>query len=375
MEFLLTYILPFLILFSIVVFVHELGHFLAARFCGVQVEAFSIGVGRKILSWTDKKGTCWKLSLLPLGGYVRMFGDEDMTSAREEEGRVFTDEEKEISFHHKPVSKRSFIVFSGPFFNFLFAILVFTMAFATVGKQEMPPVIGTVMEDSVAEAGGFKEGDRVLSIDGAAVTAFYDIQQAVARSHGAALVFDLERADGSKETLTVSPRVEKKKDNFGSEYEMAFLGVGSMPAAADGSDVVRLPIHMAFIEACKTTRDISINNLVALGQIIAGRRSTNELGGPLRIAELSGEAAQSGLLGYFSFMASLSIVLGLINLFPIPLLDGGHLLFYGIEAVLRRPLNEQAQEIGFRIGLGLLLALMLYATWNDVLRIFNRVVS
>lgn len=371
------YLVPFLIILTILVFIHELGHYLAARRCGVKIDAFSIGFGPELFGWYDKHGTRWKVSALPLGGYVKMFGDADVTSrpastkeTEEETGnwaggveRPLTDEERAGSFHHKTLGQRTFIVAAGPLANFLFAAVLLAGFFAFVGQPTTPPEIGQVLEGSPAESADLRPGDRIIAVNGAAIERFEQIQRQVQLNLDQPLQLLVLR-DGQEIELSVRPEIVDQEDNFGNIHRMARLGI-----AASGTEYVRYGPGEALWRAGEETVSLTTATLKALGQIVTGVRSTDELGGPVRIAEMSGHMAMAGLVSVVWFMAVLSVNLGLINLFPVPMLDGGHLLFYAVEAVRGRPLGERAQEIGFRIGLALVLTLFVFVTWNDLVRL------
>lgn len=363
-------VLAFLVVLGIVVFVHEMGHFLVAKWNGVRVDVFSIGFGREIYGWTDKSGVRWKVSILPLGGYVKMFGDADEASGQSEK-REFTEEEKQVTFQHKNVYRRFAVVFAGPAMNFLFAALVMFLLFATAGQPQTEPVINVVQENSAAEAAGMEPGDRILEINGEDIGSFEEVQRLVRLSHGAPLEITVER-NGEIVELAAQPTMREEADAFGDRQEMAVLGVG---VEVNRQTMVRHDPLTALATAVGQTYTITEHTLVALGQILSGARSAEELGGPLRIAEFSGHAADLGLFNFIMFIAILSINLGLLNLFPVPMLDGGHLVFYLIEMVRGRPVGERAQEIGLRIGLAMVVALMVFATWNDVSRIVTRHMS
>ncbi len=359
----------FLVALTVVVFVHEFGHFWVARRNGVRCQAFSIGFGPELFGYTDKLGTRWKFSLIPLGGYVKMFGEAETMQAVEggkegeakSEFRELTPEEKLVSFKHKTVGQRAAIAVAGPAVNFLFAIVVFWFTFMSVGRPITEPVIGTVQEGSAAAAAGLAPEDRVLSIDGTKVERFEDIRGVIQLSTGAPLDVVIRRRT-EELTLSVAPRQSVTKDTFGNETKVFLLGITS----SGETRYKDLNPATALGEAVDQTYQIVRGTTVALGQIVAGTRGTEDLGGPIRIAKYSGQAAQSGVAGFIIFMAILSLNLGFINLFPVPLLDGGHLLFYAIEAVRKRPLSERAQEWGLRVGLALVLALMVFVTWNDI---------
>lgn len=379
----------FLVALTVVVFVHEFGHFLVARRNGVRCQAFSIGFGPELFGYTDKLGTRWKFSLIPLGGYVKMFGEAetmqaveggpvaegdktkgiaegDKTKSGEKESvpRELTPEEKKVSFKHKTVGQRAAIAVAGPAVNFLFAIVVFWVTFMIVGRPITEPVIGKVVESSAAADAGIQPEDRVLSIDGASVERFEDIRSIVQLATGAPMSVVIKR--GSEETtLSVTPRQSTDKDAFGNVQKVFLLGIMS----SGETRYKELGPVGALGESVSQTYDIVRGTMIALSQIVAGTRGTEDLGGPIRIAKYSGQAAKTGAAGFIIFMAILSLNLGFINLFPVPLLDGGHLLFYAIEAARGRPLSERAQEWGLRVGLALVLALMLFVSWNDIVHL------
>lgn len=373
------YLVPFLVILTVLVFIHELGHYLAARRCGVKIEAFSIGFGPELFGWNDRRGTRWKFSAVPLGGYVKMFGDADVTSRPERRAdlepgedtgswaggtaRALTPEERAGSFHHKTLGQRSFVVAAGPIANFLFAAVLLAGFFSFVGQPTTPPVIGQVIEESAAETAGIQPGDRIVEVNGSGITRFEEIQRAVQLNLDQPLRIAVER-EGQRLELVANPEIVDQEDSFGNVHRMARLGV-----TASGTEYVRYGPVDAVVLAAEETVALTVATLRAIGQIVGGLRSTDELGGPVRIAEMSGNMASAGLVSVIWFMAVLSVNLGLINLFPVPMLDGGHLLFYAVEAVRGRPLGERAQEIGFRIGLALVLTLFVFVTWNDLMRL------
>jgi regulator of sigma E protease len=368
MHFILTaldYVVPFLVNLTILVFVHEMGHFWIARRNKVRVEVFSIGFGPEIIGWTDKHQTRWKISALPLGGYVKMFGDANAASAPDETLAEMTPEERKVSFHHKRVGQRAAVVFAGPAANFLFAILVFAGLFIAVGQPYAPPVVGEVDANTAAARAGFEPGDRIATINGQSIERFQQIQQIVQIGLGEPLTVQVVR-DGKTLTLQATPSVVERKDNFGHSFKIGLLGLRSK-----GVEYARLGPGTALWRSIQETAFLSASTFKAVAQMIVGKRTTEELGGPLRIGEMSGEMAQNGILSTSNiwFLAVLSLNLGLINLLPIPMLDGGHLLFYAIEAVRRRPLGPRIQDYGFRIGLSLVLLLMVFATWNDLVHL------
>ena len=356
-----TYGVPFLITLSVVVFFHELGHFAIARLNGVRVEVFSIGFGREIFGITDKRtGTRWKFSLIPLGGYVKMFGDADETSGAADD-REMSDEEKKVSFHHKRVGQRAAIVAAGPIANFVLAIVLFTGMFIFIGQPTTESLVSEVVEGSAAEQAGFLPGDLIVAIDDEKVERFADIQRLVQLSNGAKMDFQVLR-DGREIVLTAEPEMVEVEDRFGTERKVPRLGIRAV-----GGEFEPLGPIDAVGAAFTQTWHVVSSTLIAVGQMISGERSTDDLGGPLKIAQYSGEAAKLGIDSLIMLIGMLSVNLGLINLFPVPLLDGGHLLFYGIEALIGRPLNEKAQEFGFRIGMILVFGLMAFVILNDLI--------
>ncbi len=346
----------FLVVLTVLVFVHEFGHYLIARRNGVRIEVFSIGFGPELFGWWDRVGTRWKFSAIPLGGYVKMFGDADASSGLPIVGlSQLSPADWAVSFHGKRLSQRAAIVAGGPAANFLFAIAVLALLFMTYGQPFTPAEVGQVQAASAAEAGGIHPGDLIVSIDGSNIQRFEDVQQLVRLSPGVPMTIVLKR-DGQLVTLKVTP---DRKVNRGQEYGQ--LGIGR-----SGVEYVRRDPASAVLRAVGETWNLSATTLEAMWQMVIGTRATDELGGPLRIAQMSGEVAQGGIVPLLWFMAVLSINLGLINLFPVPVLDGGHLLFYAAEAIRGKPLGQRAQEYGFRVGLALVLTLMVFATWNDL---------
>ena len=359
----LGYIIPFLVVLTVLVFVHELGHYLVARWSGVKIEVFSIGFGPELFGWNDRAGTRWKFSAVPLGGYVKMFGDATAASIPSDELQAMSAEERKVSFHHKRLPQRIAVVAAGPLANFVFAVVVLAGLFMTVGQPFTPPQVGQVQPGSAAEDGGILPGDTILAIDGQRIERFEDVQRLVRLDAGNPMKLVLKRGDGEV-TLSVTPKVSIMTDRFGNTHELGLLGIERA-----GVEYVRRSPLDATWRAGTETMNISSGTLVAVWQMLIGARTADELGGPLRIAQMSGEVAQGGAVALLWFMAVLSINLGLINLFPIPVLDGGHLLFYAAEAIRGKPLGQRAQEYGFRVGLALVLTLMVFATWNDLVHL------
>lgn len=440
----------FLLVLSVLVFIHEWGHYIIARLCGVRVETFSIGFGKELFGFNDSHGTRWKFSLVPLGGYVKMFGDIDPASAGQADGveesdgniRDYTEEEKKEAFFSQPVIKRAAIVFAGPAINFIFAILVLACLYATLGKPITPPVVSAVEIGSAADEAGLKPHDRFITANGKDVERFETIKREVMLSLDTPVQFEIER-NGKIIQLTAIPTRIEHEDHFGFMHETGYLGIMGSSSGIDinsvlsvnsidtkenptkvrelisnewgnsfvieldrgageidtiliqpseeqnlawndpdsaefnilvmakksGEDVLKFGPLAAISEAGKETKKIVFDTLKALGQMIVGTRSAGELGGIIRIGALAGDMAQQGMIALITFTALLSINLGLINLFPIPLLDGGHLVFYALESLKGGPVSEQIQEYAFRLGLVILVAVMVFANLNDLVQL------
>lgn len=445
-----SYGVTFLIVLSLLVFVHEWGHYIVARLCGVRVETFSIGFGKELFGWTSKAGTRWKFAMIPLGGYVKMFGDIDPASAGHAEGvadgegqvRPYSVQERDVAFFAKPVWKRSLIVFAGPAINFIFAILLLTVLYVSVGKPITPPLASGVEIGGAADAAGFKPHDQIVSINGKPVVSFDEVRRHVMLALDTPMDFAILR-DGRQMNLVATPKKVEEEDRFGFTHQKGYLGlIGPANAiditkivridgvdvegnpdksrkmilaklgqpivvrldrtgidAADmavnpprdmnkhltdpsskdyntllvgvkaGNSLIKYNIYTGFKEAVIETGDIVVDTLKALWQMVTGTRSASELGGIIRIGALAGDMAAIGLVALATFTALLSINLGLINLFPIPMLDGGHLLFYAIEAIKGGPLSEKVQEYAFRFGMFVLIALMFFANLNDIMHL------
>ena len=363
------YIIPFVIVLGVVVFVHESGHFWVGRWCGARIETFSIGFGRSIASWVDGKGTVWKVGWLPLGGYVKFWGDEDATSVPNAERlkRIAEDPDAANSFHFKPLWQKSLIVAAGPLTNFVFAVLVYAMLYMTSGVSRVPAMLGEMEPGSVAIEAGLKAGDSVIAIDSSPISTFNQLQRAIVSSDGQPVLLTIDRASEVFD-VQVQPRRVERTDRFGNTFAVFQLGV----RLADDAPITyeRLGPINAVTTGVQDVAFIIERTFSFLSRLVAGKEDARQLSGPIGIAKTSGEVATLGVLALIQLMAVLSVSVGLINLFPIPMLDGGHLLYYGIEAVRRRPLGERAQEYGLRMGLALVLSLMLFATWNDLMRIF-----
>ncbi|MCW8915821.1 MAG: RIP metalloprotease RseP [Magnetovibrio sp.] len=369
LSFLIQYVIPFLAILTVLVFVHELGHFLVARYNKVKVEVFSVGFGQELFGWNDKHGTRWRLSAVPLGGYVKMFGEGDVvTGVDDTEDRPMTEEEKKVSFHHKRLSQRTAVVAAGPLANFLFAVLVFWGINSIFGVPQILSAVGGVVENTAAEAAGFKEGDVVLSVDGQDITLFSELSEIVAASAHVKLNFEVLRGDQVIK-LEATPRTWTEDDGSGTVPNKGLLGVRP---SAEHVNMERSGVFKGLILGIEQTYFFTESILAGVGEMFSGDRSAKELGGVISIAQFSGEAAQGGFVTTLRFLAILSINLGLINLFPVPVLDGGHLVFYAAEALRGKPLSQKLQEYSFRFGLLLVLLLMVFATWNDFGRLFDK---
>ena len=342
----------FIVVLGVLVFVHELGHYLAARWCGVHVEVFSIGFGHAIASWSDRVGTRWKLAWLPLGGYVRMHGQERPEHASPEVQATWIPGR---TFHEKPVGARAIIVAAGPIANFILAMVLFATLFAIDGRPYTLATVGGVMANSAAAKAGLQVNDTITAIDGAPTASFEDIQRMVLARPDERLTLTIHRGD---QTLDV-PVVTESREVGGHRVGLLGIRGGSV-------GYQHLSLGEAIVGGVQQTWDVTRETIVGVGQMIGGSRGTEDLGGPLRIAQLSGQVAELGIASLVSFIALLSVNLGLINLFPIPVLDGGHLLFFGAEALRGRPIPPRAQEYGLRAGIALLASLFIFATWNDL---------
>jgi regulator of sigma E protease len=360
----LSVLLPFLFVLTVVVFIHELGHFLVARWCGVRVKAFSIGFGREIFGFYDRHGTCWRFAWIPLGGYVKFLDDENSASVPSRSAlENMTAAEREGAFQTKSLARRSAIVVAGPVANFLLAILIFSVTYAVMGVHGTPPRVAELIPGEPAAAAGFQPGDLILSIDGQPIETFADMQRVVATSPDKELTFEVKRGSAII-ILKATPARREISDRFGNKLRQGMIGIKRDP----NPEWVykRYGIVDSVILGVRDTFFIVTRTLAYLADVITGRESADQMRGPIGIAEISGQVATAGFVALLNLTAVLSVSIGLINLFPIPLLDGGHLLFYLIEAVRRRPLSERTQEIGFRIGLAVVLMLMMFATWNDL---------
>ncbi len=359
-----NYIIVFLLVLTVLVFVHEWGHYWVARRNNVRVEVFSIGFGPEIYGWNDAAGTRWKFSAIPLGGYVKMFGEGD--NEREQDDRPpLTEAEKAVSFHYKSLRQRAAIVAAGPAVNFIFAIFAFAVLAGFVGTAVPLAYVGEVIEDSAAKTAGLIEGDQLLAINDEQISYFSDLQRIVSKSPDVPLQLHVKRGDEHL-TVTATPKPSIRTNSDGEEIAIGLLGI---KLNTEHVEYQRQNPLKALQVGVERTYYATTNILSYIGDMVSGQRGTDELGGPLRIAQISGQMAEQGLAEVIFLMAMLSVNLGLINLFPVPMLDGGHLAFYLIEGLLGRPLGEKAQEYGFRFGLILVLMLVVFVTWNDLVQL------
>lgn len=361
------YVIPFLFVLTIVVFFHELGHFLVGRWCGVRVDVFSLGFGPELASFVDRKGTRWRIAAIPLGGYVKFHGDLNAASIQSEAVIAGMDAaERSVTFSAQAVWKRAAIVAAGPLANFILAIAIFSATFYVEGKPILMPRVQSVVPGSVADKAGFAPGDVVLSIDATPIDSFMDMQKIVSASSDVPLTFRVQR-NGEAVTLTATPERKDVTGPFGTSR----IGVLGVAASTNPTDfrTERMSLPRSVTTAASETWFVVERTGSYIGGLLVGRETTAQISGPIRIAEVSGEVAKSGIGALLNLAAILSISIGLINLVPVPLLDGGHLMYFAFEAVRGRPMSEKAQEFGFRIGLALVSMLMIFATYNDIARL------
>ena len=357
------YLISFLFVLSIIVIVHEWGHFFIARRCGVQIVVFSIGFGKKLWSRIDKKGTKWQVCAIPLGGYVQMLGDEDAASMKKSDAGL-TKEEQKHTFMAQPLWKKVGIIFAGPFMNYFFAIVTLVVILTTVGYIRIPPVVGEVLPQSAAQKAGLQKGDVILSVNEKKVEEFSDLKRAIVfTDNGEEVILTVLRGTDTFD-VTIYPQSEKKG-------KMPQIGVVA-PLEAEPT-FKKYSIPDAMIEATKMAYDITFDTLVYLGQILTGKRTADDLRGPIGIAEASGDAAKAGFWEFIMFIVQVSIAIGFINLLPIPMLDGGHLAMYAVEAVTRQPISEKMQMVLFRAGVMLIFAVFIFTLFKDIPRVFGRI--
>ena len=362
----LSYILPFILLILVVVFIHEYGHYYFAKKYGVGVTDFSIGFGKEIFGWNDKSGTRWKICWIPLGGYVKFFGDRNVFSQADQENilKRYSEEDQKKLFVIKPLYQRVLIVFGGPLANFLLAFVIFFSIYTFIGKDFTPAVINEVQKDSPAMIGGLKQDDVILEIDGNKVKSIMDVSKYITMSTSDFIDFKIKRSYDEL-IINVKPNIVMSEDGLGNQMKKRMVGI-KLGAYNNEINHVKLGPAQAIYHAVHEVYYVTTSSLKYLGAMIIGKADSSQLGGPIRIAKISGQVAEFGILAFVSMMAYISISLGLVNLFPIPMLDGGHLMFYAFEKILGRPLSQKTQESFFRIGLFLLLSLMFFTTFNDL---------
>ena len=362
----MNYLIPFIILITVVVFIHEYGHYYFAKKYGVGITDFSIGFGREIFGWNDKSGTRWKICWIPLGGYVKFFGDRNVFSQSEQEKIInqYNEEDRRKLFILKPLYQRSIIVAAGPLANFVLAIIIFAFINMTVGKDMTPAVIDEVVQESPAYIAGFKKNDKIIFIDKNKVESILQVSTFINTSTLEIIEFIVMRND-QEISLLVKPNLVEAKDTFGNSVKKRMIGI-KLSALSNEFNKQPLGPSKALYFSIKDVWFVTTTSLNYLGKMIVGSGDTSQLGGPIRIAKITGQVAEHGIIPFLSIMAYISVSLGLVNLFPIPMLDGGHLMFYLFEKILGRPLSQRTQEGFFRIGLFLLISLMFFVTFNDL---------
>jgi len=363
-------VIIFLLVLTLVVFIHELGHFLVARWCGVVVKAFSIGFGPEIFGFYDKHGTRWRFAWIPLGGYVKFMDDDNAASMPSPEAlERMTPEERRSSFHTKPVWQRASVVAAGPIANFLLAIAIYAGLNMAIGIRVMPAYVEKVVPDSPAAKAGFEPGDKIVAIDAAPVESFDDLQRIVAPNAGRELTFKVER-NGETINLKVTPAMDEQRDPFGRNFKRGLIGIQRSSSPEKWQTYTVGPIDAVARGVQETWSNIS-QTVAGLGDMISGRQSAEQMGGPILMAEVTAKVAGLGIEPLLRWIALISANIGFLNLLPIPVLDGGHLMFYGLEAIRRKPLSDRFQQVGFQIGLAFIIALMIFVNFND-LTIFLR---
>jgi regulator of sigma E protease len=363
--FLTGYMVPFILVLSLLVFVHEMGHYLVGRWCGIRSTAFSIGFGPELIGFTDSRGTRWKISAVPLGGYVKFFGDEDVASKPDSDSLAgLTLEERSQTLGGAKLWKRAATVAAGPIANFLLAILIFAALFAIYGRMISDPIVSEVRENSAAQVAGVLPGDRLVAIDGENVRTFEDVRRYVAVRPATPITVTVER-NGQQLDLGMVPTRTETTDQFGNKMELGIIGIVTDQTRGNFRHISFSP-EEALVEGVRETGHVVTGTFAYIGNLVTGRMNADQLGGPVRVAQASGQMASLGFAAVIQLAALLSVSIGLLNLMPVPVLDGGHLVFYAIEAVRGKPLGSGAQEVAFRIGLAMIFSLMVFATWNDI---------
>jgi regulator of sigma E protease len=370
LSFLGGYILPYILILSLLVFIHEMGHYLAGRWSGIRILAFSVGFGPELVGFTDKHGTRWKISAIPLGGYVRFFGDADAASRPDGTmAEELTEEERAQTLNGAKLWKRAVTVAAGPLANFLLAIVIFAGMFATMGKPVSDPVVADIKAGSAAEAAGIARGDVLVALDGRAIETFDDVVRYITMRPEVPVEVTVRR-NGEEIDFPLVPQRAETSDRFGNKMEVGQIGIITDQQAGNFRVVQLSPLEAVW-EGVRQTGHIVTGTFDYIGNMIAGRMNADQLGGPVRVVQASGQMATLGVIALLNLAAVLSVSLGLLNLFPVPVLDGGHLVLYAIEAVRGRPMGQGAQEIAFRIGMAMILSLMVFATWNDISRLIG----
>lgn len=363
--FLTGYMVPFILVLSLLVFVHEMGHYLVGRWCGIRSTAFSIGFGPELIGFTDSRGTRWKISAVPLGGYVKFFGDEDVASKPDSDSLAgLTLEERSQTLGGAKLWKRAATVAAGPIANFLLAILIFAALFAIYGRTISDPIVSEVRENSAAQVAGVLPGDRLVAIDGENVRTFEDVRRYIAVRPATPITVTVER-NGQQMDLGMVPTRTETTDQFGNKMELGIIGIVTDQTRGNFRHISFSPGE-ALVEGVRETGHVVTGTFAYIGNLVTGRMNADQLGGPVRVAQASGQMASLGFAAVIQLAALLSVSIGLLNLMPVPVLDGGHLVFYAIEAVRGKPLGSGAQEVAFRIGLAMIFSLMVFATWNDI---------
>ena len=360
----IQYFLAFALLITVVVFIHELGHYSVGRWCGIGVETFSIGMGKQIWGKTDKSGTLWRIAILPIGGYVKFYGDEDPSGKKSKLSESNMDDK---NFHNKSVWKKIATTAAGPLFNFILAIFIFSVIFFFRGESLVQPYIGQVVDESPAYNSGLKAGDEIIYADGKEILYFNDLRNYILDNPKNEIELTIVR-DGIEKTVFLTPEVISSKDRFGNDYSSARIGViGSQNP--EHIELKKYGFITSIYRGTYETYNLSAKILSYLGKLIAGRESIDQMGGPIKIIQISGEISNYGIIPLLALIAAISVNLGIINLLPIPVLDGGHLLYYSLEVVRGKPLSQKTQEIGMQIGMSLLIALMIFVTFLDISRL------
>ncbi|MGF6171786.1 RIP metalloprotease RseP [Ensifer sp. 4252] len=370
LQFVTGYIIPFLLVLTLLVFVHEMGHYLVGRWSGIRILAFSVGFGPELLGWTDKHGTRWKFCAIPLGGYVKFYGDEDAASTPDYKRlEAISPEERSRTFLGAKLWKRAATVAAGPIANFILAIAIFAVLFAVYGRSVADPVVAQVKENSAAAKAGILPRDRLIAIDGTPVATFDDVRRYVSVRPELEIKIRIER-DGAFLDLPMVPERTEISDQFGNKMEVGIIGIVTDQDAGNFRLVTYGPIE-AIGQGALQSWHIVTGTFDYLANLVTGRMKADQLGGPIRVAQASGQMATLGVAAVLQLAAVLSVSIGLLNLMPVPVLDGGHLMFYAVEALRGKPVGAAAQDVAYRIGFAMVLMLMVFATWNDISMFFG----